>query len=353
MTWRFLSADLRTGSIRGELPLQVTSDLVTIVSGEASSRAGLPVTDSACPPEWERWTEPRRTQVVAVDEADRIVWSGFVAGRGRDASPVVSLDLVSMPGVLGMVHTPDLVFTGQDQTSVIAAGLVAAAVADGGVALDVDCPASGVSRDRTYAASEQASVLERLTQLGEVDDGFEWIIETAWSSPAHTGFTRTVRAGYPRLGHVVADPVWRFSCPGSVIGFTLSEVGPVTRVRAWGDESNDERLTSGWVVDAAVEAVGWPRADVQETFQGVSVQATIDAHGAAMAARYFGAAQDQLTLRVRADVDPLFGAYGLGDSVWFSAVTSSVTGDSLWRVVGWSVAPGASAVTPHLQRLVL
>lgn len=350
---RFVAADLKTGVVRGELPLAPTAGLSRLLSNVGAGRLDLPVTDPACPPEWERWTKPWRALIVAVDESYRIVWSGVVSNRRRGHGPVVALDAVSVEGYLDQVYVPDLTFAADDQTSVIAAALAQVAIDDDGIAMTVDCPASGVVRDRVYAADENARVLGRVQELAAVDDGFEWMIDVAWSDQTRTAFTLTFRTGYPNLGTVVADPVWRFECPGSVVGFELTEPGPVTRVKAWGDESNDVRISSVELVDTDTEALGWPRVEYRETFPGVSVQATIDAHGAGLATARYGTARDLLALQVRADVDPLFGSYSLGDTAWFTSDTDALTGTSLWRVIGWGWEPGASAVSPYLMRVVV
>ena len=350
----FLSADLVTGQLREELPLTIEGDLSRLLSNVGAGTLSLSVLDPACPPDWEALTAPWRVMLVVVDDDDEIVWAGIPSSRSRDPlSPVVTLPCVTLEGYLARRYVPSLTWSGKDQTSVIARGLVDVATPFG-IGLTFDTPASFTFRDRSYFWDEGVTVLQRLTELAAVIDGFEWTIDVEWTDATHTRFAKVFRTGYPYLGRVTSSPNAVFELPGGIVGGTYDERwgadDAATHVRATGDGQGESRTRSAAVIDTVAEASGMPRLELVRTMSGVTTQSVLDAHANAFAAESFGG-QHMITISARADAPPRFSEYSLGDSVRIQVDTDSVQLDEVWRVVGWYLTPGSDTVKPAIARI--
>lgn len=351
---RFFSADLVTGILREELPLQIAGDLSRLLSNVGTGSLTLSVADPACPPDWEDLTAPWRTLVVVLDDDDAILWAGIPTSRSRDPlSPVVTLPCSTLEAYLGRRYVPTLEYSGRDQTSVIARGLVGV-TATKGIGLTYDTPDSYIYRDRSYYWDEGVTVLQRLTELSAVIDGFEWSIDVEWADAAHTRFAKVFRTGYPYRGRVTSSPNAIFELPGGITAGTYDELWgadtAATHVLAFGDGQGESRGVSAPVIDTAAEAAGMPRLELTRSMSGVTTQSVLDAHAKAFAAETFGG-QRIITITARADAPPRFAEYSLGDSVGIQIATDTVQLDEVWRLVGWYLSAEAGTVKPAIARV--
>ncbi|MET8985818.1 hypothetical protein ABZW49_10255 [Nonomuraea wenchangensis] len=146
---------------------------------------------------------------------------------------------------------------------------------------------SGVARDRTYT-DDGGTYGQRIRELAEVDDGFEYTINVIASGG---GVARVLTWGYPRLGdgtvkHIVADgpnggdlTSW---------GEQVDALRGATRYRARGGtppSGTDASVQSTPLMSTVHEATahltaGWPRIDRTLSYSDVVIPETLEDYAA-------------------------------------------------------------------------
>lgn len=364
VSYRYQFADLLTDRIIGELPLtDVSFDRRIIQAGSFSAKMPVPNARVAeqvkrvVPTLGETHTGPGRT-VVHVWRGQAL-WGTYLLWRAEPKSDErgrISVDFQGASLESYLHHREiraNLTYTGQDQTSAIAAGLIAhmQAVPSGNIGLAVTAPPSGQPRDRTYKRSEAATYGQRLEELANVIDGFEWMIRTYTSGGARV---REFVTGYPMLGSDAPAADWVFQQPGNILSWSYpaDATGTATSYQTRGDSIQDdvtadaEPLMSDEQHAADLLATGWPRLDATVDYSSVIVKATLDDYARWWAATRPGVIRvPQITVRLpeRTPVDPnQLGRYARLKIVddWFPAgADGRPTFSQRWRVVGLGVTP--------------
>lgn len=130
---------------------------------------------------------------------------------------------------------------------------------------------SGELRDRTYLASELATVGQRISELSAVDFGFDMRVDPT---------SRALILSYPTFGTNLSSTIVldeRNIDSASIIqsvapqDFAVTVTGTATSQSASGE---GQSLRSGFFTSAAAQAFGYSWAGLN--FDGVSVQATLD-----------------------------------------------------------------------------
>lgn len=217
------------------------------------------------------------------------------------------------PGVLaylGYMHVvSDLTYTGVDQFT-IAAGLIDQwqDLTYGNFGIDLSTVGtSGVTRDREYKAVERHNVLQRVQELGRVINGFDVDLDHA---------TRKLVLSYPSQGSDLSGSVFLDARNISDAGVSVSVAPGDIASEAYGIGTGPEQepITSTQANTALRAAFG--RTGVTETFDGVSVQATLDGHTEALldarAEQVFTPAAGLIPME-DADV----GSFDVGDTVTY------------------------------------
>jgi hypothetical protein len=217
---------------------------------------------------------------------------------------------------------------------------------------------SGVERDRTYNADE-ATYGQRLTELAQVDGGFEWMINIL-SGPA--GLERHWVWGMPLGVQNPAPHVFSDDPGGGIISGWSEQIDALrgaTRWRARGDRiSTDASTSSTPLISAAAEATahlaaGWPRLDRTINYSSVTEMATLQDYAAYWAATAPGALRvDSVTLTLGAE--PSFDMNSLGD-------TARIHLDNEWhtphwrtrRIIGIGITPTSRADGKETAQLIL
>lgn len=276
-----------------------------------------------------------------------LIWSASIAMSERGGLSA-RIDGATLESYLDHVEIrEDLIYDGDDQLEIAAAlidSMQAQSHADLG--LTVESATSGVPRDAAYLASETSTYGGRLKELAELDDGFEFAVQT--SDPGTGTRTREVQLGYPRLGS--ADTEHLFTQPGNVISWQedIDALRGGTSVVAQGEsDSTDLSTDSGPTLSAphnaaAHFAAGWPRLDAKITAHFVRDTDTLDDYAARWAAANAGAVRvHQVTIRLDGDD---FTPANLGDQArvvlvnnWWPRLNGGASFDRSWRVIGISV----------------
>ncbi len=279
-----------------------------------------------------------------------VIWAASVSRQGKGAI-TVSLSGSSLESYLSHVKIrDDITYEGWDQID-IARDLITRMQSTPryNLGLQFQDGVSGVTRDRTYLASEASTYGERLAELGNVENGFEWAIQTIDNGDGTR--TRVLTWGYPKLGNAATSH--KFTEPGNVLSWQedIDSLRGGTAFQARGESINEdasetsEPLVSQVVVAGPHIDAGWPGLDVTADYNSVSEIDTLDAYAQWWASERAGAVRvHQATVRLPANTS--FGPGNLGDSVtlmlvndWWPVVDGAASFAKTWRVVGMDFKP--------------
>lgn len=221
----------------------------------------------------------------------------------------------------------DLVYTQQDQTSVIAAGLIAQTQTPGQtpvITTDGVAP-SGVLRDRTYAAADRHSIGQLVEDLAAVDGGFDWRYETVRSGDMYQARLVT---SYPNTGRPT-DLVFEVGKGVAAQTISVDATNLVTHVDEIGSGEGD---TAPRVTVANARSLGvYPLLDDVESRTDVTLVSTLDSYARLRLAR----GQTPVTLpelTVNPAAEPVVGSYVEGDVVRVRGGYGLAALDGLYRI---------------------
>lgn len=339
-TYRYLFADLRTNKVLAELPVRRPHFELGLPRAGSFS-ATLPLTDpkiTALDP--INATIPTRTAIY-VDRDGVLLWGGIIWTR-RYKSATKTLELAGAEFRSYFDHRDIVVtasYAGADQLA-IARALVtdAQAYTGGDIGISVGTQVSGVLRDRTYNGYELKNLGEALTQLSEVENGFDLAVDVAYVAGVPT---KTLSLGYPRRGRRAPDSGWLFDYPGNIADYDWPEDGTAmaTTRRATGAGDQQGMLVASATDPSLIDA-GYPLLEDVRAYGDVVIQSTLQAHANADLA-----ASKQIltlpTLTVRADMDPTIGTYIVGDDARVRITDERFPAgvDGFFRIVNIAVDP--------------
>jgi hypothetical protein len=243
-----------------------------------------------------------------------LAWAGEIQTL-QIQGQTLNLNCVGLLGyTFRMGVTSDLTYTGIDQFT-IAKGLVDhwQALNYGHYGIDTSTVGtSGVTRDRVYLRNELHNIGQRLAELGAVSSGFDLSVNPS---------TRKLVLTNPVSGTDLSASVFLDERNIDDASIAVS-VGPddlVSDISATANSTTTGGANTTLYSARSTSAVqsGYGRSWVGQTFDGVSVQATLDGHADAYKdARAAQLLQPGLTIvaRVGADV----GSFHAGDSVTYS-----------------------------------
>ncbi|MCC5574467.1 hypothetical protein IMZ11_02275 [Microtetraspora sp. AC03309] len=362
-SYRYVFADLLTDAYITDLPLQdVSFDRRILQAGTFSASATIPnrtLADQVARvvprhPD-ELTTGPGRTVChVYRDGAiwgTYLIWQASVSRSGR--GPIqVRLQGSTLESYLEHVTIrTDLTYEQVDQIA-IARDLLTTmqSVPRYNVGLQLQGGTSGVLRDRTYLATEAAPYGQRLSELANVLDGFEYVIGTTVDQA--TGVrTRRWRWGYPQLGALDSDYV--FAEPGNVLSWQedIDALRGGTAFLTRGESINDDvteasaPLTSDIYLAQDHLDAGWPGLDMTVDYSTVKEVSTLNDYASWWATHRAGAVRvHQATVRL--DSGTAFSPADLGNYVrlmlvndWWPVIDGVASFSKSWRVVGMGVRP--------------
>ncbi len=324
---------------------------ITISNPEEAERAALVVPRF---PE-DLSTGPGRT-VIHVYRTG-VIWGSYlltaatVSSEGR-SNTTISLTGSSLEEYLNWVQIRTSIdpYVGVDQIQIMR-DLISRMQANNiyDIGLTVQAGSSGVVRTQTYRRTDAASYGQRIGELADMDDGFEWLIRTV-AQPNGTR-TRELVWGYPILGDDGADHI--FQMPGDVTSITES-IDATRGATAWqvrGEAVNDDvtdesvpLLSDVAYADAHLDA-GWPGIDQSADYSTVRIKDTLDAY-ARWHANHLSGALRHVQATVWMDADSTFSPNNLGDRArlmvvndWWPIVSNRASFAKSWRVIGVDVSP--------------
>ncbi|MFL6144097.1 MAG: hypothetical protein ACJ72N_19810 [Labedaea sp.] len=362
LTW--LGCDLVSGKIIEELPdlTPKSGSLTATLATATSAQFSLPIPlggTGAAPRDWQSATQEADAMIVAV-LAGTPIWAGAVLVNDRGTAATAELACVSLEGYLDRRYVGDHTWTGQDEASVIAAGLLADANVEG-IGLVIDAPATGTLRDRTYADRDDKTVYSALRELMGVMNGPEWTIALDWTDSTQTAVRKTARVR-KRIGVGAAIPNAVFDAQSSAV-FDSAGTGStqyrVVRDYSAGKGANhivavssgqgDSRPQSSPARAEALIAGGMPRWEYRWTpSTSITDTTVLDAHAqSALQLKANGARS--ITITARADIYPLLGRdWAMGDDIGYNLAGHGHPDGLLGvaRAVGWQLNPVQGTVSP-------
>jgi hypothetical protein len=272
--YRYLAHDLRTNTALGELPLSGVQ-YGEQLNGAGTFQATMSLIGNAA--NLLAWTQPERTAIY-IERDGAIVGGSIVWTRQRRFNSAVTLGGAGWWSFFRRQHRRTRYsVTGTDQL-VIARALVqdAEAVPGADIGVTVGAELSGVLRDRTYEAYELKQVAEAVEQLANVNDGFDFAIDTT----ATRGKVLTL--SYPRRGRIAGTTGIVFEAGKNILDYEVAEDGTRsarTYTALGAGDGNDMLLATNTRTDLI--DLGFPLTSETGAFKDVVIQSTLDAHALA------------------------------------------------------------------------
>ncbi|MBG0828567.1 hypothetical protein HS041_12385 [Planomonospora sp. ID67723] len=288
--------------------------------------------------------------------------TGATVGRSGEGTPSIQLRGSTLEAYLLHVELQDdLTYTGQDQVDIardLIEHMASQDYADLGLILQSGV--SGALRTISYRESDGGTYGQRLVELAELDDGFEWGINiTAGSSGIERHWVWADQLGQqsPAL-HVFSDG----RHGGDILEWReeIDALRGATRWRARGGtpSSGDASTVSTPLVSAVHEAsahlaAGWPRLDRTLSKSSVTVQQTLEDYAAYWATVAPGALRvDSITVALGAQ--PSFTPNSLGDAA--RIYLDNEWHEASWRtrrIIGVGITPTSKQHGKEVARLIL
>lgn len=340
-TYRYLFADLLTNTILAELPLtkvQFSQQLNS--AGTFSAELQLSFVQAANL-NIANATIPARTAVY-VDRSGTLVWGGVLWNREYNSkTQSIKLNAREFESYFERRRiTADTIFNNTDQFT--AAETIfnnAQAVTNGNIGVQVPSTTCGVNINRAIYGYEYKTVFSAVQDLSKASNGFDFNIQVYYDSNGNPA--KLLRLGYPRYGKyysATSPSATVFELPGNIVEYTWPEDGSAAAnyLYAIGAGSNPGKLLSTQY-DGTKIATGWPILEDQINYSDVS-DPTLLANLATAQVAVVSYPPTTIKITVRADQDPVFGSYEVGDSARVRILDDRFTSqlDAIYRIVAFA-----------------
>ena len=291
--YRVLVCDLRADTLLDVLPLTGVS--IEDYIGKAGSLSGtVPIPNRAMADRVRPLLVPARTALWV--ERDRKIWWGGIlwsVNPSSDERGNVSAEVQA--GTFDTYLDHRIIRTTQRAKNVdqldIARDLVdyAQNLPGGNIGVTFDTELSGVTRSRTFSATDQPTIRDALDKLATAENGFEWRIR-CHRDESSGARVKLLDLGHPTLTAEGADVV--LTHPGHVLNYSFptdgTTVATVWQARGASNNSNQaaasKPLLSSLLVAEDDIADGWPRLDGSSDHTTVDDAETLDTYARAEAA---------------------------------------------------------------------
>lgn len=349
-TIRYLFGNLDTREILVELPL--TSVSVNTKLNEWGTFRGTFHLDTSGVDNADAvaGTTPGRSFVV-VERDDVPIWDGIVWTRTYDSqSKALSLTGRSYEAY-AETQLIDVDFSRESiEQRNIFCDLWSAMQAPSNRNLGINVPAAFATvlpRSVNVLASEYKDYYQVMGSIADGVDGFDWTITTIRQN---NQYVRNLRIGYPFLGTTDAAGL-SFDYPGNIINYweTESMSGSGTNVYLLG-AGEGTSMVVGTAVQQDLLDSGFKRYDLTISRKDVESQTQIDSLALQYGARR-RAPVTVIKVVVKADLEPVFGSYGLGDTATLSIIDpkhpESITTSA--RVVAYEYKPQSDDTVDEVE----
>lgn len=291
---------------------------------------------------------PGRTW-VACERNGVCVWHGFIWSRVYSAqSKSVQLFAQSFeryPEKRRIMS--DVGFVNVEQRNIMRS-LWATMQADYGSNMNVIIPsgfATEVPKTVETLYTDGKYFSEVMSSIANTGDGFDWYINVTKNA---TFYQKTLVIGYPTLGTNPREGMIVFEFPGNITQYyyteAMADAGNNTFVIGSGQGSDQ---IQGYVADTASIDGGMARWDISVSRTDVDSQAIIDQIAIQEAAKRTPP-MPVIKITVKANLEPEFGSYSLGDTCGIAIKDPRFPGDGIFlrkRLLRWELTPQSSSDT--------
>lgn len=348
---RYLFGDLNTNQVLAEIPLQSVSmdrqlnDWGVLRGTTYLSRSNI--SDA----EVVEATTPGKTFVVC--EIDDVpVWDGIVWTRVYDSQAKdMNLTARTYEGFFEKNFVGDFARVSTEQQQIVA-DLINDLQSVGERNLGITVPTgflTSIPRDLTVMRTEYKNYMEVISGIADGNDGFDWTITTT-RNPMTGEYERTVRMGYPTLGATDSGNL-SFDYPGNATNYWQSDgmTNAATNLFLLGSGEGADMLV-GTAVQTDMLSSGHKRYDVSVARKDISNQTALTSM-ATQLGNQRRPPYSTIKFNTKADLDPVFGSYGLGDNCTIAIIDPRHPDgfSKTARVIAWSFRPSSDDSTAEAE----
>lgn len=202
--------------------------------------------------------------------------------------------------------------------------------------------------DISVSESEFKTYRQVMDSIADGSNGFDWVIRTIRSGDK---YVRTLEVGYPQIGALPSDymPIFEYTAPtdesdlggGNIINYWANDsmADAATHLFGIGGGEGSAMVMSSVAFDTLI-ANGFPRYDSTYNRKDITDQAILDSLTFQEALKRM-APTSTITAEVKADGEPEFGDYGLGDACQIVIKDSRFPQGFIkeTRILGWEYYP--------------
>lgn len=357
----YLTADLRTNTILGEIPVE-GANFDRILNGAGNMQGATHMDNRMLPNDLLiDCTIPGKTALYIYRES-QIVWGGIIWARWYQ-SQGKSLQFsaqtfesyayrrVRMPLVPETYNTGQCSIINQLWNKLQTLN----PYSDIGVNAETSFPGSDVVRSLTLNPWDLRTYGETIEEITSYDNGCDYTIQVAEVSGTPT---KTLDLWYPRLGSASITTTNNvLDYPGNVKNYYYTENASEgnTKYFCAGDGDGKGKVIGTAEATTKMSVDGYPRLDKAFSAQGVTLVST--AQRKAQAALMYGPVpQEKWQFEISGGDVPRVGEYAIGDSF----LVEIESGDPRFpggkqttiRVVGWTVSPPDSSSTEEVSLIL-
>jgi hypothetical protein len=338
---RYLFGDLTTNDVIAEIPLQSVS-FDRQLNDWGNFRGTLYLSQSGLPDDLVvQATTPGKCFVV-VELDDVPVWDGVVWTRVYDSQAKdMNLTARTYEGYIEKQFVGDFARVAVEQQQ-IAADLLNDMQGNSSRDIGLVIPSGFVTttpRDLTVLSSDYKNYLEVIGSVADGVDGFDWTIDTT-RDPVSQEYVRTVRFGNTELGTTDGAPL-SFDYPGNVTNYWRTDgmTNAATNLFLLGSGEGSDMLVGTATQDDLITN-GFKRYDVTVSRKDINNQGLLNSM-ATQLGKQRRPPYTTIKFNVKADLDPIFGSYGLGDTCTIAIVDPRHPGGftKTARIIAWTYSP--------------
>jgi hypothetical protein len=317
---KYLFGDLATGDIICELPM--TSVSMDLQLNQWSMLRGTMRFDSSGIDNQDivDGTLPGRTTITVVRE-DTPIWSGIVWTRTYDSlGKDLNLSARTFDAYAERVFVGNFTRVAYEQRNIMVdLWNTMQTFTESNIGINIPSSFSTVvPRDLTVMASEYKNYYQNMTSIADGEDGFDWTITTTWEN---NEFVRTLRIGYPFLG-TTSSAGLSFDYPGSILNYWKTDgmTSAATNLYVLGAGEGDAMLVGTSSLSELLQN-GHKRFDLAISRKDISNQGQVNSLAAQLGMQR-KPPLSTIKVMLKADIEPVFGSYGLGDTAILSIIDS-------------------------------